>query len=255
MYTNKEWLSREFLEKNRSADDIGKECGVTNVTIRWWARKFGFRRRRWGSKKLNECFFDKITTRRQAYWLGFIAADGTVQNKPRKRLLSIVLSNKDRKHLELFREHIGSEHNIYYFKRDRRYQGYDCHSEVVQLDLPSSRLVTGLIKQGVVPNKTRTLQPPKLPRRLIRHWIRGYFDGDGCISRSAKGKLAFDIVGTRPVMEFIERHLPTKLNLRKMRNVFVLSSRRKTDILKIADYLYNRSDVYLERKKDTFERI
>jgi len=253
MYTDKNWLFTEFIEKNRSADDIGNECNVTNVTIRWWARKFGFRRRRWGSKKLNECFFDKITTERQAYWLGFLAADGCVRNKPGKRLLSVILANKDRCHLELFRDHIESEHNIYYYERDHEVNGYDYHSEVVQLDLVSSRLVEGLIKHGVVPNKTENLQPPKLLPRLIRHWIRGYFDGDGSVSVIKNGRKTGSFFGNKEVMKFILNYCPL-LGPRPCKNGWVISCSANSKIKQLYSFLYNRSTVCLERKKTIFER-
>jgi len=254
MYRDKNWLFTEFIEKNRSADDIAEECKVTNVTIRFWARKFGLRRRRWGSKKLNERFFDKITTERQAYWLGFLAADGSVQNKPGKRLLSVVLANKDRGYLELFRDHIESEHNIYYFERDKEYKGYKYHSEVVQLDLPSSRLVEGLVKNGIVPNKTKILQPPKLPSRLVRHWIRGYFDGDGSVSRDKSGNPYGSIFGNREVMEFVLHHCAMLRGPYAQQNGWVVCFSGKDKASQLKSFLYNRSTVCLQRKKDLFER-
>ena len=42
-----------------------------------------------------------------------------------------------------------------------------------------------LIKQGCVPNKSLILTFPnkhQVPKNLINHFIRGYFDGDGSIS-------------------------------------------------------------------------
>ena len=253
MHTDKKWLFTEFIERNRSADDIGDECNVTNVTIRWWARKYGFRRRRWGSKNLNELFFDKITTERQAYWLGFLAADGSVQNKPGKRLLSVVLAAKDRIHLELFRDHIDSEHNIYHYERDHECNGYNFHSEVVQLDLASSRLVEGLIKNGIVPNKTETLQAPKLLQRLIRHWIRGYFDGDGSVSISKVGRKRGSFFGNKEVMDFILGQCSFLCGPYPMKNgwsVGFSGSKAK----QLYSFLYNRSTVCLERKKNIFKK-
>jgi hypothetical protein len=54
-------------------------------------------------------FFDKINTEEKAYWLGFIAADGCVTDKG---CLQILLSRKDRDHLELFKKHINGEHPV-----------------------------------------------------------------------------------------------------------------------------------------------
>lgn len=46
---------------------------------------------------IDNAFFDNITTESQAYWLGFITADGHVE---RCRCLSINLNTRDRDHLE-----------------------------------------------------------------------------------------------------------------------------------------------------------
>lgn len=33
-----------------------------------------------------------------------------------------------------------------------------------------------------MPNKSKVLKFPEVPDDLVRHFIRGYFDGDGCVS-------------------------------------------------------------------------
>src|SRR5438270_57920 len=38
-----------------------------------------------------------------------------------------------------------------------------------------------LVKLGITERKSLTLTPPIIPKRLIRHFVRGYFDGDGSV--------------------------------------------------------------------------
>lgn len=255
MYRTKEWLRREYLDKNKSAVDIGRECGVTPVTIRYWARKFGLKRRRYGSKQIDDAYFSNIKTEHQAYWLGFIAADGSVQNKPKKRLLSVCLSVKDEGHLMRFRDDIKSTHSLYYSHRTTPFG--KCRS--VQLDLPSARLVQDLVELGVVPRKTSSLKPPSLDPAFIRHWIRGYFDGDGCVRtvypNGNKPQLAVSILGTQPILFFIRKHCPMFRPPRCLNGIHRIEFKGNQKARKLCDYLYNEADICLTRKRTIFETV
>mgnify|MGYP002625860766 CR=1 FL=1 len=49
----------------------------------------------------------------------------------------------------------------------------------------SPKMKVDLIRLGAIPNKSLILEFPKdIPNDLIRHFVRGYFDGDGCISKN-----------------------------------------------------------------------
>ena len=246
-HRDRDWLYEEFIVKNRDAKDIGAQCGVTAVQVRWWARFFGFKRRRYGSKKVNDKFFSSIKTEQQAYWLGFISADGSVQNRPAKRVLSLILSAKDQSHLETFREHIGSEHRIYEYEREG-------HPHC-QLDVPSQALVSDLCKLGVVPAKSLILEPPKLKERLIRHWIRGYFDGDGCAYISPSGQIRVSFLGTKPVLDFVALKLGLNSQPRPYRVIWRLDAHGNGLGKRIYSQLYNGSTVCLSRKRDKFEQV
>jgi hypothetical protein len=60
---------------------------------------------------------------------------------------------------------------------DRKYES-DCST----FSIYNTKIVSDLYKHGCVNNKTFKIKLPKLREDLIRHFIRGYFDGDGCIS-------------------------------------------------------------------------
>lgn len=57
-----------------------------------------------------------------------------------------------------------------------------------------------LINLGCVPNKSLILKFPSLnifqEKKLVYAFIRGYVDGDGCLTFSKNGKLNLSIVGT-----------------------------------------------------------
>ena len=52
-HTNKAWLRRRYITQGKSAKEIAKECGVTEVTIDRYLDKFGLKRnrRQWSNKR------------------------------------------------------------------------------------------------------------------------------------------------------------------------------------------------------------
>ena len=111
--------------------------------------------------------------------MGFLYADGGVTAKNNKYILALSLSTKDIEHLEKFKKNLNSTNPI----RTKPGSGYLPNTYYVALELYSKKLVTDLINVGCYPNKSLTLKFPNTnyfnDPSLIRHFIRGYFDGDG----------------------------------------------------------------------------
>jgi intein-encoded DNA endonuclease-like protein len=49
-------------------------------------------------------------------------------------------------------------------------------------------LYNELLKYGLTPNKSLTLQFPDVPREYVRHFIRGCWDGDGSVYLEKRSK-------------------------------------------------------------------
>ena len=108
-----------------------------------------------------------------AYWLGVLFADGFVSSKSKS--LQIGLRCSDAQQIYKFASVIQSTYSIGYFKRKTPF----C---VVQTAIYSSILYKDLFDLGCVDRKSLCLQwPTYLPQEFSNHFIRGYFDGDGCI--------------------------------------------------------------------------
>ncbi len=241
-YRNKEWLERRYCKQRLSNSDIAQEAKCGYSTIGQWVRNHGLTRRR-TTDSLNETYFSEIDNTEKAYWLGFLAADGCVCNKPGKRLLSVGLAPKDTQHLKLLRKAVGSDRQIYR------------SANVVRIQLFSEQLVNDLISHGVVPRKSLILEPPNIDDDLVSHWIRGYFDGDGSVSIRGGKYLRGDVVGTQKVLNFVAMHcssfsLPTEHG-----NYWLIRFQSRNAAAKLAGYLYNDSGVCLERKRDIFFQI
>ncbi len=114
-----------------------------------------------------------------------------------------------------------------------------------------------LIRLGCIPSKTKTLEFPSVdivPKHLMRHFIRGYFDGDGCITTTNKGKqVSVEILGTDSMIDgFI---MWTELH--KNKYIFNHSDIKRaiyTGIyaMEILDKLYKNTTIYLDRKYELY---
>jgi hypothetical protein len=132
---------------------------------------------------LNESFFGNIGTEEQAYWLGFVAADGGVLDTPRNRCLVVNLAPCDKGHLEKLAAALGSTRPLQALKPrpgSNSPRGW-------QAAFHSPLLVAGLRAHCVHPRKSLNGEPWAGPAELMRHYWRGAFDGDGCISRAVIG--------------------------------------------------------------------
>lgn len=105
-----------------------------------------------------------------------------------------------------------------------------------------------------------------MPKELIRHFIRGYFDGDGCFiiwlnqekgkSDRVRGKI--DICGKTITIfnEFIEffaeHNIKINLNFLKRDNMYRISTSSKKEINKIFKLFYNDANFFLSRKFNKF---
>ncbi|MDL2302602.1 LAGLIDADG family homing endonuclease, partial [Lachnospiraceae bacterium OttesenSCG-928-D06] len=138
----------------------------------------------------DEHYFQQIDSEHKAYWLGFLYADGHIEplrkgNKIKAYRIEIGLSAVDKSHLELFLHDIDSNAPLTYKKtiiRDKTY-------ESCRVRINNTNMCRDLISLGCVPQKSLTLTFPSeelLPGNYVRHFIRGYFDGDGCISYTTR---------------------------------------------------------------------
>ena len=122
----------------------------------------------------NDDYFETIDTEDKAYFLGLLFADGNVYTA--RNRIQITLANEDAYILKAFADCIGYTGKMYI---DRE--------KYSKLILPSKKMCADLTRLGCTPNKSLTLQfPTEVPDELMHHFIRGYFDGDGHISKDKR---------------------------------------------------------------------
>lgn len=196
-------------------------------------------------------FFSKYT-KESAYWAGFIMADGCITNKSPLYNIQITLSINDKNHLQKFAKIVDFKGSLYEYKKG--------NSVVIRLS--GKQVINDLLdKYGITERKSLTAQFPKnLPKSLCSHFIRGYFDGDGCIYVGNSVSISF--VGNKNIIKSIRDilHETLKLEIQSNNNKapFINTKNEKIkqfsyhakNAKKIIQWLYNDTNksIRLDRK-------
>lgn len=273
-------LSREKIKRNekiinlyasgKTYRDIEKILGVSNSCVSQVLRNFVsdtnnrysiqikdkdklIRHRKY---EFNFSFFKNIDTEEKAYWLGFLYADGCVTNCA----IKLELQSRDEEHLRKLLKSVSANT----IKVRKRKDGIK--SSLILLN--SKEMVADLTKKGCPKKKTFLIRFPSediVPLQFIQHFMRGYFDGDGCIykRKNKSGVNRFTIVGNTLFVEEYKKVLFNRIN--KTNNVKLYDSLTdgikslciggNKQIEKIYNFLYKDATVFLDRKKEKFEEI
>lgn len=249
---------KSYINKGLSLKEIANQLQVSYNTVLRHAKKFKLKSKigTQGARKhrFDEDFFKTIDTEEKAYWLGFIAADGCVYKNSNAWRLQINLKESDIEHLSKFQKAIKSDYKIA--------QKTVGNSKVCQLKINSKIMCFDLIELEITERKSLMVKMPCIKEDLIRHYIRGYFDGDGNIKnfvdKNNRHRHNFNIVGGQDMLNSINKKLPCKIDLYKIKrtqSVFSLETTAKEKLIKIYDFLYDDATVFLERKKDIFSNL
>ena len=213
-------------------------------------------------KTKNEDFF-KTWSPEMAYVLGFFTADGNmVKNKRGAHFIEFQITDKDL--LYEIRELLGSSHKI--TLRKSRVGHKDCH----RLQIGSKEIFNDLTKLGMTPNKSKTIDLPFVHDEYFSDFVRGYFDGDGCVSisnyirRDRGNKKSKTILSgfTSGSEKFLKN---LHINLKRLAGVLggTLNEGKGSyrlyfsvkDTFKLYKFMYNgKSNLFLERKEIIFEK-
>lgn len=227
-----------------SIPQIIKKYGCWENTVRNILKRNGILKDRY-FEKLNHDYFENITTEHQAYWLGFLTADGCVV----KNRLRLELKVSDVGHLEKFKSDLNIKNKICFFTRKTNF--ITCQ-KTCSIQCSSPKLISDLAKLYVVPHKTGITQMPMLSQDLIRHYFRGLIDGDGSIYKT-KNYIGLELTGDKDIIlkfsEYCNKITPHKASMGKYANCFRFRL-SKLKAKKIIYDLYHSSSVYLDRKMD-----
>ncbi len=213
-------------------------------------------------KEVNKNFF-KTWSGDMSYVLGFFAADGSMLQNNRGACF-IDFKICDLELLEKIKKSLESNHKISkILAKNKNWKN------IYRLQIGSKDIFKDLEKIGFYQAKTKNLNFPKIPREFFGDFVRGYFDGDGCISYGYysvkdrdKKKFIFSVrftCGDKSFLEILKNHLKDKLQggfiVNKERGYELVYSHK--DSLALFDIMYNNVSrcIFLERKYEKFKKI
>lgn len=148
---------------------------------------------------IDEDYFKKINTEDRAYFFGLIATDGYIGKHIDNKCIRLELKAEDKHILDTFRKCLKTKKPISKIKRKNKFKLTKIkYFYSYSLSVMNVKMRQDLIDKGIANKKSYTLKFPTkkiIPIKLMRHYIRGVFDGDGSCSRPKKGY--------NPIVEFV----------------------------------------------------
>lgn len=184
--------------------------------------------------------FEDLTNPDVQYWLGMLAADGSIC----KNRIRLSLQEKDLGHIEKFKSFIGYDLKIGTTLKNNKYRGYHVHFR-------SKKVSDFLYNLGITPRKTFTIDY-KGP--LTIDFLRGVIDGDGYIRKNRReiSISSASLIFINQLHDFIENTLEIECKIRnpENNNVYIAEVCGKAKVKKLIELLYTNAHTYLQRKYD-----
>lgn len=208
---------------------------------------------------LKHDIFKSIENEEVAYMIGFLMADGCIKDRSREsvgsqKCICIELHKDDRYILERFSAIVGNKTNLVEYR--------DCYV----LRFHSNEMAKDLLKYNIAPRKTGNENIDWIECidvGLVRHVLRGLFDGDGWIGTTIKrGKEipAIGLTSSYTCTKQVSKLLSEKLGINEIKpsehkGCYVITYDGIGSCKKIAKYLYENVSIALTRKSDKAKLI
>lgn len=233
---------------------------------------------------INENYFENIDSEAKAYILGFIYSDGCIYVHPTAFCLTITQLEQDEDILLKIKKELESDYPLL----EKIQKSND--KKTITFYAYNKKIFDDLIKLGVTPKKSLTLKfPTFLNENLMKHFIRGYFDGDGCIWNGKRQKkivkdkntklgyrerivhnVKFTFTGNDSFITDLQKYLIQKIGIGLCKLNYAKAKSPKTstsekvcsmeycgrgNIKKLYDYMYKDATIYGLRKYNKFKEI
>lgn len=252
-------LSKEILEEDYknlgSLSAVAKKYNISITPIRSCFKRHNISYNT--TNKIYSCNDSIFSVENEIsfYLAGFIAADGYITKNGKR--LTICLSKKDISHLEKIKSLLNSTNPIHVYKtKHSKYNSKWKDIEVACLSITSKQICDDLnFYFEIKNNKSLTYKFPLklIHHKLVNHFMRGYFDGDGSFYNFKSNNLRSCLRGTTEFLEIYKNILNTNLNLSGGKIGFDTGIGRldyytNQENKYIYNFLYKNSSHYLYRK-------
>lgn len=248
--------------ENATITKVAEEVGLRKIALKKYLETY-YPEVSLSRVQFNEQAFDIIDTEEKAYWLGFLYADGSLSSS--NNTVELQLSIKDKEHLRKFSRFMKYNGEIR-TKANKKDKNENIYYESCRVSFSNKHLWNSLNTKGCTPRKSLTLKFPDesifKDKSLIRHFIRGYFDGDGSLgiydnkvdSHVYHNHCSMYFLGTKDMLTHIAEYIkiPKEIHVRsacpKTKNdIYILQYSTKEAFI-AAFYMYYNANVYLDRK-------
>lgn len=205
------------------------------------------------------------STNNSDYWYitGLLAADGYITDEK----IELCLATKDKNIIKKIRDIVCPDKKL----RVKKNKG----SGSIVLKLDNREMATHFKKKFSMKSnlKHKEMVFPKIPKKYLKDFVRGYFDGDGTVDttkgyQTVQGKKKI-YIGPRirilgnegfltTMLEEIRKQVPNKtfaVNKKGKENVYVITYNFSVASA-ILDWMYDtESELFLERKYDKYQQV
>lgn len=254
---NKQKIIDLYVKEYKNIKQISKLYQCKDTTISGKLKEWGVEIRKDANHRYNNLkqvdidFLDNINTEQKAWLVGYILADGCVTTTGK-----IMFGCKDEDILPKIKNMLSSDVSI------RK----DSHNNFA-MTICSRKLTSRLCEMGITPKKSYGFDFNKtlsyIPKRLLCHFVRGMFDGDGSIRyynyEYAKGyQYHLGYTGIKEVCKFVDKFLSLQTKMIKEHNSEITHTIRTANsqiIVNAYNILYKNATIYSDRKFNTFQKV
>ena len=184
--TNEE--KTEILSKSNrfTAKQLAEQYGCSRSTILKLWMDNNYHKPPSFSYYVNENYFSNIDTPNKAYIVGIIASDGNLYKRNDEYSGQIRLSFKTGDSEQILLTNIMNDMEATNpIKTVLKRNNNKCFDHIATT-IVSQQIFDDLCSMGITPRKTWDMKIDNvmtyIPKQFIRDFLRGYFDGDGCIT-------------------------------------------------------------------------
>ena len=179
--------------------------------------------------------------------------------------IELGLASKDRNHLVKYCKFLSLSEDRIKEKVCPPRKLVDKTTYVSRVQISSTHMWKTLFSYGMVPRKTYDERFPYKntfkDESLVRHFIRGYFDGDGCLSWHNKEHTipAIQVIGLEDFLKDLMTHLPEEINyripLKRSNSILYAVSWASHKAMIFLNYIYKDCSIYLDRKFNIYSSL
>lgn len=249
-------------QNNMSLREIENHFGATRQTVSKFLTEKGIKTTTGNHYRKyfhNFDFFENIDNEEKAYWLGFMFADGYIQdhsNRYGEDSFGIALADDSKDIIEKFKISINATNPILHESKPNG-------QAQSRLHCCSQKTVNDLISHGCKKQKTKILQPPVgVPSELIPHFIRGFFDGDGSLTRHQNKNCnhisyTVNFTTTYEMAKWLQETLKMGGIFKDSRSditwYYTLGGNQQA--LKFCHYIYDNASIWMNRKYERYKEL